>query len=179
MIKPSSFGFTLIELLAVVIVMGILSVVVVPHLNSQGFQSQFLIDELVSTLQAARERAVASGCAVRVAQNPTTKLIDLYFYTPCNGGSNQAPLVIYTAGQLNTSVNNGLPQNVQVALSPTVFYFNALGQVYQETPQASSSAQVTVTELGESGGSQNGVSPVVKTTSITVNPAGFVSFQST
>lgn len=157
-------GFTLIELVLTVMLMGILSVIVVPHLNTGDFQGQFVLDDVASTLQFARNRAVASGCAVRVAQNDTTQLLELYYYVPCNGGSNQPPELIVSPGQGNTSTNSELPAGVQLAVSPSVFYFDALGQVYQESPQGSTTVTITLSLVG--GTTQS---------TLTVNPSGFVS----
>jgi prepilin-type N-terminal cleavage/methylation domain-containing protein len=139
MMKLSFFGFTLIELLAVIAIMGALSVVVIPHLDpDQGFKAQFLSDQIVSTLSYARQRAIATGCAVRVVWNTTTALPDLYHYVPCNSNA-QSPQLIYDSAEGKSIAKGGLPRSAAGSLVPSPppnFYFDALGEVYFEASPA-------------------------------------------
>ena len=170
MIKRNDRGFSLVELVMVVGLTGILSVIAIPYLETdRGFKTQFLVDSLVSTLQSARERAVASGCAVRVTQNVTTRLLELYYYMPCNSNA-LPPQLIYTASDLDGVTVSG-PQNTDISLNFPAVYFNAFGQMYPETFQngdAPSTFSVTVTTT-------NGMVSVI-TTTINVSPLGFVAF---
>ncbi len=139
MMKPSLFGFTLVELLTVIVIMGTLAVIVAPHLDpDQGFKAQFLSDQIVSTLSYARQRAIATGCAVRVVWNTTTALPDLYHYMPCNSNA-QSPQLIHDSAEGNSIANGGLPRTTADSLVPSPppnFYFDALGEVYFEASPA-------------------------------------------
>lgn len=74
--QPSSFfiskarGFTLIELVMVIVVLGILSVVVMPKMfNRTDFEKRGYGDELMQATRYAQKLAIASGCEVRITIN--------------------------------------------------------------------------------------------------------------
>lgn len=60
-------GFTIIELVAVLVIVGALSVVVVPRLNPAGFERYVFRHELLSALRYAQKLAMGSGCEVAIA----------------------------------------------------------------------------------------------------------------
>lgn len=134
--KYFRLGFTLIELMIVVVIMGIVSAAMIPHLNpDQGFKLQFLSQQVNSALSYAQQRAVASGCAVRVVWNTTTSMPDLYQYMPCNSNA-LSPQLIYTEAEGRSIAESGLPNNFQAIDHPATFYFDSLGEPYLESEPA-------------------------------------------
>lgn len=72
-------GFSLVELVAVLVILGILSVVIVPSCikSPATFTSSGFRDQVASALQYAHTVAVASGCPVTFAQAANTFNLDL------------------------------------------------------------------------------------------------------
>lgn len=64
-------GFTLVELIVVIVLLGTLSVLVLPRfLDMKLFKQRGFYDQTVSALRYAQKLAVASGCDVQVTLGP-------------------------------------------------------------------------------------------------------------
>lgn len=65
--RLTSRGFTLVELIVVIVLLGTLSVIILPRfLDMTMFRQRGFHDETVSAVRYAQKLAVASGCDVQV-----------------------------------------------------------------------------------------------------------------
>lgn len=65
-------GFSLVELIVVIIIVGIVSVFVLPRLSLSGFQQAGFFQQALAAIRHGQKLAVSSGCDVNVAINSTT-----------------------------------------------------------------------------------------------------------
>lgn len=65
-------GFSLIELIVVIILVGIVSVAVLPRVNLSLFQQAGFFQQALAAIRHGQNLAIASGCDVDVAINATT-----------------------------------------------------------------------------------------------------------
>jgi MSHA pilin protein MshC len=87
-------GFSLTELILVLVLTGILAVVVVPQFSdSASFRARGYTDELIAAARAAQKLAVARGCPVRLAMNPSTGY-SLRTRSGCQVGAFDTPLSV-------------------------------------------------------------------------------------
>lgn len=64
--KAVAPGFTLIELVMVILILGITSIVILPRFSSSAvFNERGYFDDLLQSLQYARELTLARGCRVQ------------------------------------------------------------------------------------------------------------------
>ncbi len=79
-------GFTLVELVTVIVILGALSITVIPKFASKStFDERFFFDETKQALHYARTLAVASGCQVQTTV--TSSSITLKLDTNCSNSS--------------------------------------------------------------------------------------------
>lgn len=64
-------GFSLIELIVVIVLIGILSIFALPRLNLTLFKQTGFFQQALAAIRHGQKLAVASGCDVDVAINPT------------------------------------------------------------------------------------------------------------
>ena len=118
-------GFTVIELVMVIVVLGILSVFVMPRFNSQSsFDSLSFHQELKTAIRFAHKLSIASACDVQVQITANSYSL-FYPDSPCNPpdtfGSNPVSHPIKS-----TSYTGTAPNGVTVAGFGN-FSFNAIG----------------------------------------------------
>lgn len=124
-------GFTLVELIVVMIVIGVMAALAIPRfVGSDAFESRGFTDQLVSTLQFARQQAVAQRRTVclTVTAAAVTMTRSLVF-----GGACATPVLDPSSG-----VAYNLPVPNSVVVTPAVITFNASG-----TPLAGAAITVT------------------------------------
>ena len=117
-------GFTLIELIMVIVVLGAISLFVVPRLNTTDFDALSFEQELKTAVRFAHKLSIASECEVQVRLTATT--YDLFYPdSSCNPpdafGNNPVKDPIHTGGYSGTA-----PVGVTIA-SFGNFYFTANG----------------------------------------------------
>ena len=89
--QPQS-GLTLVELLTILVLVGILSVVVVPRIvSTTEFEAAGFHQEVLAALRYAHKTAIASGCEVQVTIDSAARRFDLFYRsggtdTSCGGG---------------------------------------------------------------------------------------------
>lgn len=124
-------GFTLVEMVMVIVIVGILSIVVLPRLfSSTTFQSRGLTDQVQASLRYAQKVAIAQHryvCVVFVGNNLSMSIGST---STCG-----APLASLTGGGNYLA---SAPSGIAITASPSAFSFNALGQ-------PSSAATISVT----------------------------------
>jgi MSHA pilin protein MshC len=125
MARPNrASGFTLIELIMIIVVLGALSIFVVPRLNKSNFDTLSFQQELKTAIRYAHKLSVASECEVQVAL--TANSYALYYPdSTCN------PPVGFGAVPVNHLVQSGAyagtaPSGVTIAGFGD-FYFTASG----------------------------------------------------
>lgn len=135
----SNSGFTLIELVAVIVIMAILAAVVGPRFGSQPIaQVQTARDEVVASLQVARQLALARGHS----SNPIVFQATSSSVSITESGS----AVLFGAYQYPLSLPSG------VSLTPvTNLSYNQLGET-SSTVFTLSSGDVSATVTVESTG---------------------------
>lgn len=112
-------GFTLVELVVVIVVLGILSVVVLPKFfQKSDFESQGLFDEALASVRYAQKVAIGARKSVRVtfAGNGLTACFEV-------GGACGDPV-------LNPVRGGGVAVagNAAIAIAGTTFTFDPLGR---------------------------------------------------
>jgi MSHA pilin protein MshC len=134
----SAAGFTLIEVITVIIIIGILSVNVLPKfLSSSGFEEYTYRDELLTKLRGIQQRAMQRTNAASCLVSVTSKQV-----TGCDSSS---------AGD-STSVAVSSSHNVTFSISSNVnnnaFSFSDLGRP-QGCNAATSPCEITLTVVGD------------------------------
>lgn len=124
MYQRRAWGFTLIELIIVLVVLGALSIFVVPRLNKSNFDTLSFQQELKTAIRYAHKLSVASECEVQVALTANTYAL-FYPDTTCN------PPVGFGANPVSHPTQTGAysgnaPSGVTIA-SFGDFYFTASG----------------------------------------------------
>lgn len=90
--KGASRGFTLVELVTVLILLGILSVYVMPRFfDLDFFRERGFSDETLAGLRYAQKLAVASGCEVRVSITAGSYVLNQRA-TSCSSGAFTRPV---------------------------------------------------------------------------------------
>lgn len=128
-------GFTVIELVMVIVVLGIVSLFVVPRFNSQSsFDSLSFHQELKTAIRYAHKLSIASACDIQVVVTASSYSL-FYPDSSCNPpdafGSNPVSHPVQT-----TAYNGTAPTGVSITGFGN-FYFNAMGS-------PSSSGTITV-----------------------------------
>ena len=128
-------GFTLIELIMVMVVIGAMSVFVVPRFfNQSTYDTLTFHQELKTAIRFAHKLSIASGCAIQVA--PTANSYALYYpNTGCE------PPYAFGANPVSHPVQSGAyadtaPPNVSLTDFGN-FYFSPVGD-----PSASGSITI-------------------------------------
>lgn len=117
-------GFTLVELVTIVVLLGILSVVVLPRLNySSDFAGVLFRDQLVSVLRDARKAAVARRRLVCARIEPRTVSLAIAADPGATSCNQSLPLVGGAAALEST--------DAVVAISPAslTLYFQPGGRI--------------------------------------------------
>jgi|SRR5450830_198751 len=134
MMMPRSAGFTLIELISVMIIIGILSIAVLPRFTDQSaFESRGFHDETLSLLRYAQKTAIAQRRTVCVALNATGVAMTIDTSTPANGTCDSSP-----------TLPNAPRGGKGLAGSVAAFQFTPLGSTDQ-------TANITITIAGSTG----------------------------
>lgn len=69
---PHCRGFSLIELIVVILIIGIISLFVLPRIDLAGFQHAGFFQQAMAAVRHGQKLAVASGCDVDVAITSTS-----------------------------------------------------------------------------------------------------------
>ena len=115
-------GFTLLELIVVMVLLGVLSVFVLPALQTDDFAARGFRDETTALLRYAQKTAVAQRRMVCVSVQSTGLRLQMDAATPARGVCEQAlqaPSRLKGGQGLSSSVNN--------------FYFTPLGSTDQSS----------------------------------------------
>ena len=64
-------GFTLVELIVVILLIGIMSVFVIPKFDSDGFKARGLADEVITSIRHAQRLAMTRGEQYKIDISPT------------------------------------------------------------------------------------------------------------
>lgn len=144
-------GFTLVELVLILVLVGILSLFVMPRFFDQTtFDTRSFADDAQSMVRYAQKVAIAQNRNVFVVF--TTNSGALCFDAACSSHVH-APV----ARKATTTCNDAmwmcvdLPANINVGVAPVqVFYFNALGRPFNQndTDPTSSFAGLTISISG-------------------------------
>ena len=132
---PRTNGFTLIELIMVMVVVGALSVFVVPRFfNQSTYDTLTFQQELKTAIRYAHKLSIASGCAIQVS--PTINSYALFYpdagcTPPYTFGINPVNHPVQTAAYADAA-----PTGVSIA-GFGAFYFNPIG-----APSASGSITI-------------------------------------
>ncbi len=123
----AQFGFTVLELVVVMVVIGILSVVVLPRLDVlDGFDQLGYRDRVKATLEYARKSAVAQRRNVRVQINSSVTTVTVEQATPEGDVGTPGS---YAALNLPGSNTNTFNPPSGVTLTPNVtLTFDPLGK---------------------------------------------------
>ena len=81
--QSRAFGFTLIELIMVLVVLGAISIFVVPSLDKSTFDTLSFHQELKTAVRFAHKLSIASGCEVQVSLTANSYSL-FYPNTACN-----------------------------------------------------------------------------------------------
>jgi MSHA pilin protein MshC len=134
----SAAGFTLIEVITVIIIIGILSVNVLPKfLSSSGFEKYTYRDELLTKLRGIQQRAMQRTDAARCLVSVTSKQV-----TGCDSSSagDSTSVAVSTSHNVSFTVEN-IPANTNT------FSFSDLGRP-QGCNAATAPCEITLTVVG-------------------------------
>lgn len=128
-------GFTIIELVTVIVLIGVLTVVVLPRMSNSGLDERLFLDQTRAALRFAQKTAIASHrtvCTVFASNQLAFRISSNYGAANCSTGSDLlgpdgAALLIVAKGSAVYSP------------TPTDFVFDAKGGV---------AATQTITVLG-------------------------------
>ena len=115
-------GFTLIELILVMVLLSVLSVFVLPSINTQDFASRGFRDETTAALRYAQKTAVAQRRMVCVTVQSTGLQLQIDAATPARGVCEQA---------LELPAQRKGGQGLSSSVSS--FYFTPLGSTGQNS----------------------------------------------
>jgi MSHA pilin protein MshC len=120
-------GFTLIELVMVIVLLGILSVTVLPMwFNRTDFEQRGYFDELIQASRYAQKLAIVSGCEVQITINANNfSLAQPADATECGTGVFTWTTAVNLPGK--TSPYNA-PTGVTVTAGAAAVIFSATGQ---------------------------------------------------
>lgn len=148
--RPSSGcqgGFTLVELVMTMIIIGIIAAVAAPRFfGTDVFQSRGFADRVQASLRYAQKVAVAQHRFVCVAFTASSITLTINAAASCPGGNLASP-----SGDTTYSIT--APSNVTFSVTPTGFYFDALGKPSFASNQSISisGATNTITVEAETG----------------------------
>ena len=129
-------GFTLIELIVVMMIIGILSIVVLPRLEQSVFNNRGFYDQTLSALRYAQKAAIAQRRTVCAGFTSTS--LTLTIASVSDSGNCNLNLASPTGGSPFTVTAKTTGTYATV---PAAFSFDALGQ-------ASTGQTITVTGVG-------------------------------
>jgi MSHA pilin protein MshC len=135
----SAAGFTLIEVITVIIIIGILSVNVLPKfLSSSGFEEYTYRDELLTKLRGIQQRAMQRTNAASCLVSVTSKQV-----TGCDSSSagDSTSVAVSTSHNVSFTVEN-VPANTNT------FSFSDLGRP-QGCNAATSPCEITLKVTGD------------------------------
>ena len=115
-----SGGFTLVELVVIILLLGVLSVVVLPRFfKVSDYANRVAYEETASAVRYAQKLAVASGCDVQVSISGNSYALQQHA-TDCTSGA------FATIG--GHPVNSGSFDGVTLVSTPTSFVFDPMGR---------------------------------------------------
>ncbi|MGD8484501.1 MAG: type II secretion system protein [Thioalkalispiraceae bacterium] len=124
--KNNLTGFTLVELIVVILLVGIISVFILPRFFSADvFAERRVKDEIISALRYTQQLAMNRGVNHRLQINAST-----YAYQRFDPGSGNWLTVRNPDG----SAQNNYPDNI--SLTPTTVTYDQLGQPVPNTAPA-------------------------------------------
>jgi MSHA pilin protein MshC len=74
-ISPANHGFSFIELIVVILIIGIVSLFVLPRINLTGFQQAGFFQQALAAIRHGQKLAVSSGCNVDVVISSTSCIL--------------------------------------------------------------------------------------------------------
>lgn len=102
----SQTGFTLLEMVLVITLIGILTITVVPKVETRWLEQHGEFQEVLTALRYAHQVAIASECQVRV--QVSGKMLSLYYNgVPTRCGS-EAVISPILGGVVQVKVNAGI-----------------------------------------------------------------------
>lgn len=116
-------GFTLVELVLIMVLLGILSIVVLPRFNPSGFSGALFRDQLVSVLRDARKAATSRRRLVCASIAPRT--VSLAVAT--NPGATSCDQNLQLAGGGSTLESKD--EAVTISPAPLMLYFQPNGRI--------------------------------------------------
>jgi len=152
---PDISGFTLIELVMVIVLIGILSVVVLPRFADKTFDERGFHDALKSVLQHARHVAVASRRFVCVEVNAATGVVLLKRDEASPDGKTSidcnADLPLPSGGNGCDASNQACaPSGVFIGSASTPsLIFDPLGRLVSSPGSVASAASITISNQPE------------------------------
>ncbi|WP_170285796.1 pilus assembly FimT family protein [Propionivibrio limicola] len=124
-------GFTLVELIVILVLVGILSVAIIPRFaDRQTFDTRGAFDEVSSSLRFARQQAVAQRRQVCVAVTSGGLGVTQASSPPPAACDGRAVVDPATGAALSVAMPDGvsLAANGATAALPATIRFDALGQ---------------------------------------------------
>ena len=139
-----SRGFSIVELVAIILVVGIISVVATTRISSGFADTRSCYDQLLSQVQYARKAAIAQRRSVFVRMDAGQSRLCYSAAGACTG----ADAVAAPNGAVPFRV--AFPASVAVGATATTFQFDALGR-YRSAAGAATAAPNVVTVTGDGG----------------------------
>ncbi len=139
--RPST-GFTLVELVMIIVILGILSVVVMPKFwDNSTFQARGFADQVLATLRYAQKSAIAQHQNVCVSLTTTAIALKIIGTPPCTTNLN-----------LPGAQSNSLTAPSGITLNPAIsLTFDALGRASTTATIAISGVTPSITVEAETG----------------------------
>ena len=116
-------GFTLVELVLIIVLLGILSVVILPRFNASGFTGDLFRDEVASVLRYAQKAATSRRRLVCVSIEPRT--VSLAVATAAGATSCNQNLQLAGGGTTLESKDTA----VTISPAPLMLYFQPNGRI--------------------------------------------------
>jgi len=113
-------GYTLFELVIIIVLLGILSVFVIPRIDLAGFRSTGFSQQALASIRFAQKLAISSGCGVEVEISGANPDVCQLRWSGCAGN---ASIANPASGQ-----NDFCADSTPIGVAPSVnFTYDLLG----------------------------------------------------